>query len=180
MTRYTAITVIYNPNSTGSGKTLATELQTKLQSTIPERPVELKCTERVGHGEDLAYELAVATKHPLIISASGDGGYHDVVNGLMRAIKTGAQPVGGLLPAGNANDHFHSLHSGPIEDEIKNENEQQVDLLELTTTVKGQTVTRYAHSYIGIGLTPTVGKELNKTSLNRIKEVAIVTRALLV
>ena len=35
---------------------------------------------------------------------------------------------------------------------------------------------RYAHSYIGIGITPNVGNELNKTDLNPVKELIIAAR----
>jgi diacylglycerol kinase family enzyme len=39
-------------------------------------------------------------------------------------------------------------------------------------------VERYAHSYIGIGLTSKAGKELNKNKLNRFNELVIVLRVL--
>ena len=179
MSEYTSITIIYNPNSTGSGKKLAADLKKTLASVVPKHNVELLQTEHAGHGETLAYDLAIASKRALVISASGDGGYHDVVNGLMRAQAEGAKPVAGILPAGNANDHFKNLHRGDFADAIAGGKHQVIDLLKLTTTIDGQQYTRFAHSYIGIGLTPQAGRELNKTSLNRLKEAWIITRVLL-
>jgi diacylglycerol kinase family enzyme len=175
---YTAAAIIYNPNSTGSGKDLARQLKTDLASAVPGLAVTLIPTEHPGHGEELAYELATATKHPLIISSSGDGGYHEVVNGLMRAIREGATPVAGLLPAGNANDHFHSLHKGDVAAAIAAGHERSIDLLKLAATVDGRPFERYAHSYIGLGLTPQAGHELNQTKLNLIKEIGIVLKVL--
>lgn len=179
MSEYTSITIIYNPNSTGSGKRLATEVKKSLKTLLPSQTVDVTATEYPGHGEVLAYELAKASKRPLIVSASGDGGYHDVVNGLVRAQREGAKPVAGLLPAGNANDHFKTLHRGDFAETIASGKHQVIDLLKLTTTVDGEPYERYAHSYVGIGLTPQAGRELNKTSLNRLKEAWIITRVLL-
>lgn len=178
MARYSAITIIYNPNSTGSGKRQARRLEKKLHSKLPHMPVHVAATEYAGHAETLAYEAAMGSKHPLIISASGDGGYHEVINGLMQAVRDGAEPVAGLLPAGNANDHHRNLHRGDIAEAIEKQHEQVVDLLKLTAVSEGRPITRYAHSYIGVGLTPKVSQELNKTNLNRLKEMWIVTKVL--
>jgi diacylglycerol kinase (ATP) len=157
---------------------MAQELKHRLGKLMPEQTVTLVPTKYAGHAEKLAYKLALATKRPLIMSASGDGGYHEVINGLMRAQIEGARPIAGLLPAGNANDHFHSLHDMDTAHAIRAGRLQTIDLLHLSGTVKGKTVERYAHSYIGIGLTPKVGQELNKTSLNKFNEVWIVLKAL--
>jgi diacylglycerol kinase family enzyme len=86
--------------------------------------------------------------------------------------------VAGLLPAGNANDHFHSLHEGDVAAAIAAGRERAIDLLELTATVDGQPFERYAHSYIGLGLTPQAGHQLNQTKLNLIKEIGIVLKVL--
>lgn len=177
---YTTIAIIYNPNSTGSSGKLATELEAKLQKRFPKQKIELIATEHAGHGSELAYSLAMASKNPLIISSSGDGGYHDIVNGAMRAQKEGAHPTTGLLPAGNANDHYRNLHQGDLLERIEKQDSTKIDLLNLVGTSRGQPVDLYAHSYIGFGLTPFVGNELNKTKLNLIRETMLVVRALLV
>ncbi len=179
MISYTSITIIYNPNSTGSGKQLAHDLKRDLAALMPNRVVKITPTKYAGHAEKLAIKLAKDSKRPLIISASGDGGYHEVVNGIMKAQPAGATPIAGLLPAGNANDHFHNLHEMDTAKAIKKGAIKKVDLLKLSGRVDGQPFERYAHSYIGIGLTPKVGQELNKTDLNMLKEAWIVLRGLL-
>ncbi|GAC1388044.1 MAG: hypothetical protein NVS1B7_7840 [Candidatus Saccharimonadales bacterium] len=179
MALYTAVFIIYNPNSTGPGKVMAQDLKRSLRQAIPKVPITVTPTQHVGHAELLAYEAATATAHPLIISASGDGGYHEVINGLMSAQLKGCKPVAGLLPAGNANDHYRNLHQGDIVENIVNQHERRIDLLKLNATEHGAPLVRYAHSYIGIGLTPKVGRELNKKKLNRLNEVAIVVKELL-
>lgn len=178
MSPYSTITIIYNPNSTGPGKRLAEELASSLRPRLPDQKVDVTPTQHAGHAETLAYELARGSKNPLIISASGDGGYNEVVNGLMRAKNEGANPTAGLLPAGNANDHFHNLHEGNMAESIMKGNGKDIDLLVLKTIKQGKSLTRYAHSYIGVGLTPKVGQELNKTSLNFFKEAWIVLKVL--
>ncbi|MDB5184985.1 MAG: diacylglycerol kinase catalytic region [Candidatus Saccharibacteria bacterium] len=177
MAAYTAIIIIYNPNSTGSGKTLAEELKQQLDE-ISVQNVKIIATEYAGHAEKLAYTLAKASSRPLVISASGDGGYNEVVNGILRAKNQGAKAVAGLLPAGNANDHYHHLHDGDLITAILNGKTKKIDLLHLSATVDGKPYERYAHSYIGMGLTPKVGQELNKTQLNRLKEMYIVAKSL--
>ena len=175
---YSTIAIIYNPNSTGSGESLANGLEGQIRARLPKQKVELIETEHVGHGEELAYSIAKASKNPLIISSSGDGGYHEVINGALKAKKEGYNPTTGLLPAGNANDHFHNLHSEDLIDLIVGNKSTAIDMLKINSVSKGKAVERYAHSYIGFGLTPVVGNELNKTKLNPINEVWIVAKSL--
>ena len=175
---YTTIAIIYNPNSTGSSEQLARELQEQLNERLPKQRVELIATEHAGHGKELAYSIAMASKNPLIISSSGDGGYHDVVNGAMRAQQEGAHPTTGLLPAGNANDHYRNLHGDDLLDRIEQQKSTKIDLLKISGISKGEPIELYAHSYIGFGLTPFIGKELNKTKLNAIRESWLVVRSL--
>lgn len=180
MAKYTSITIIYNPNSTRAGKASASEFEQQLGAKLPGQNIALVPTEYAGHAEELAYQYAKASKRPLIISASGDGGYHEVVNGLMRAQAEGARPLASLLPAGNANDHFHNLHSQDLVDAIAEAKIQVIDLLKLGyKTRRDRPITRYAHSYIGLGLTPQAGMELNKHRLNPFWEVWISMRAVL-
>jgi len=175
---YTTIAIIYNPHSTRGGESLARETAARIRARLPKQKVELFQTEYAGHGEELAYRVAAASKRALIISSSGDGGYHDVINGAMRAQHEGFQVTTGLLPAGNANDHYHNLHTTDIVDQIAHGKPRQIDLLRLLGTSHGEPIERYAHSYIGFGLTPIVGSQLNKTKLDPIKEVWVVARAL--
>lgn len=177
--KYTTIAVIYNPNSTGSSKTLAKQFAASLHTALPKQKVELIATKYAGHAEELAYKLAKSTKHPLIISSSGDGGYNEVINGALKAQTEGFKPTTGLLPAGNANDHFTNLNKRDLVELITKDISRKIDVLKYTYTAKGEVVERYAHSYIGFGLTPFVGKELNKNKLNLINEVFIVGKAIL-
>jgi diacylglycerol kinase (ATP) len=178
MPGYSAITIIYNPNSTGSGETLAMGLEKQLRKLSPRPRVAVVPTQYRGHAEALAYEIAHATERPLIISSSGDGGYHEIVNGIMRAQKEGAHVVSGLLPAGNANDHFRNLHDKDMLSAIKAGKTQQIDLLKLSYSSEGKDHIRYAHSYIGLGLTPEAGQELNRHKLNLWTEIWIVAKVL--
>src|SRR4051812_3140048 len=109
---YTAITIIYNPISTGSSKKNAEKLYRELLQTPLKDIVYLRATEYAGHAEELAYELATASQRPLVISSSGDGTYNEVVNAMLKAKEEGRSAVCGLLPSGNANDHYHSVHKG--------------------------------------------------------------------
>jgi len=177
--KYTTIAVIYNPNSTGSSKQLAETFKANLLKQAPKQKIELIPTEYAGHAEKLAYDIATSSAHPLIFSSSGDGGYNEVINGVMKAQLEGAHPIAGLLPAGNANDHYHNLHNEDIIDQILHKEPRTIDLLTLRAKSKGKQVQRYAHSYIGLGVTPLVGKELNKYKLTIFNEAWVVGRALL-
>lgn len=175
---FTTIAIIYNPNSTGSSQELAKQYSKMLKKRLPKQKIELIGTDHAGHAEELAYSIAKASKRPLIVSSSGDGGYNEVVNGAVKASLEGATPTTSLLPAGNANDHYRNLSDDTLVDDIVNEKILRLDVLKLVGTVKGKRSVRYAHSYIGFGLTPQVGNELNKTKLNLIKETAVVAKAL--
>ena len=176
--KFTTIAVIYNPNSTGPSKKLAESFKADLLSKLPTQKIELIATEHAGHAEELAYTIAKQTTSPLIVSSSGDGGYHEVINGALRAQAEGATPTTGLLPAGNANDHYNDLHTGDIIDLIVNQEPTEIDVLTLTGVSKGKNVQKWSHSYIGFGLTPKVGRELNKTKLNALNEAWIVIKTL--
>ena len=177
MTHYSTIAIIYNPNSTGASKSYAQELYENLQRELPDQKSSLLATKHAGHAEELAYSLADKHTNPLIISSSGDGGYHEVINGVLRAQSEGAKPTTALLPAGNANDHHRNLHSSSLIRRITKGESQAIDILTLEGQTKGKRIKRYAHSYIGFGLTPHVGKELNKTSLTRLNEILLVIRS---
>lgn len=175
---YTTIAVIYNPNSTNASKVMAEEFAGKVRKRLPRQKVELHATTHAGHAEELAYLIARKEKNPLIISASGDGGYNEVINGAVKAIKQGRAVTTGLLPAGNANDHHRSLYETDLVELLIKNQTRQIDLLKLTSTAGGQPVERYAHSYIGFGLTAKIGRELNAAKLTFFKEVWLVVRSL--
>ena len=175
---YSIIAIIYNPKSTGSSKSLAQSLYKRLETKMPNQHIELIATKRAGHAHDISYEIAKKYKQPLIISSSGDGGYNEVINGALKAQSEGAHPITSILPAGNANDHHRNLHDSSLIDQIVGMESKNIDVLSVHCYVEGKMVTRYAHSYVGFGLTPRVGRELNKSKLNRFTETLLVTKSL--
>ncbi len=179
MTRYSAIIIIYNPNSTGPSKTKALEVAKTIRESLPRSIVKTIATKHRGHAETIAYRHARATARPLILSSSGDGGYHEVVNGVMRASLQGARVTTGLIPAGNANDHYHSIHDGDLVASIEQGKSRKIDLLQITSRRNGKPYSRYAHSYIGFGFSPRVGQALTQKKLNRLNEVWITFRTLI-
>jgi diacylglycerol kinase (ATP) len=181
MATYTSITVIYNPKSTGSGKELSKDFEEEIHQQLPDLSITIVPTRHPGHAREIAYEASLATKRPLIISASGDGGYNEVINGVMEAQikKPGILHTTGLLPAGNANDHFQSIYQNDIVSLIKTEKHQKIDILKVSITTANKTRVHYAHSYVGLGLTPHVGIELNKVKLNKISEFFVSAKALM-
>jgi diacylglycerol kinase family enzyme len=167
------ITVIFNPQSTGPAPQRAEELKDTLADRLPDIPLRLCPTERAGHARELAAQAA-ATGRPLIVSVSGDGGYNEVVDGVMHAGNPNA--VCAVLAAGNANDHRRSTGEQPLVDAIVTGDVRHIDLLRLTVGSDSGARTRYAHSYIGMGLTPIVAIDLEKGGKGSFKEIVSVVR----
>jgi len=167
------ITVIFNPQSTGPAPQRAEELKNTLADRLPDVPLHLRPTERAGHARELAAQAA-ATGRPLIVSVSGDGGYNEVVDGVMHAGNPNA--VCAVLAAGNANDHRRSTGEQPLADAIVTGDVRHIDLLRLTVGSDSDAHTRYAHSYIGMGLTPIVAIDLEKGGKGSFKEIVSVVR----
>ena len=102
MSPFDRIVIIFNPHSTGDAPRSAEELHAELTRRLPAVPVELCPTRYAGHARDLAREAA-GTGRPLLVSVSGDGGYNEVVDGVMQA--GNSEAVCAVRAAGNANDH---------------------------------------------------------------------------
>ena len=168
---FDAVEIVFNPNSTGDAQERAEELAKQLAERAPELPVQLRPTERAGHGREIAGDAARAGR-PLVVSVSGDGGYNDVVNGLMDAGADSAYAA--VLAAGNANDHRRVTRERPLADAILDGDVSKLDLLRMS--VDDGREPRYAHSYIGLGITPTVALELEKGGKGSIKEVISTIR----
>jgi diacylglycerol kinase family enzyme len=173
MASFDRVALIFNPNSTGDAERLAGELREELGRRLPELPVELLPTQHAGHARDLARD-AVAGGRPLVVSVSGDGGYNEVVNGVMDA--GNAEATCAVLAAGNANDHRRTTRRRPLADAIVEGAVTHIDLLRLAVD-GAESWTRYAHSYIGLGLTPIVAVDLEKGSKGSFKEMVTVVRA---
>ncbi len=166
MTAFSRAYIIFNPNSTGDSQAIAKEFCRDLRKLRPKTKVVLQETSHAGHGEELGHELTNKYKDLLLVSASGDGGYNELVNGVMKAVDEGAAaPICAVLPGGNANDHHSFIAKRPLIEAIADDGLIKVDLLQIEA-VK----TRYAHSYVGLGLTPLVAVELNKHKLSALKE----------
>jgi diacylglycerol kinase family enzyme len=163
------VVLIFNPQSTGDAEEKAGKLRDELAERVPDLPVELVPTERAGHARELA-EQAAADGAPLVVSVSGDGGYSEVVDGIMRSGSDRA--VAAVLPAGNANDHRRATRERPLADAIVAGEVARMDLLRLTV---GEQV-QWAHSYIGLGLTPVVATDLEKGSKGSLREIVSVVR----
>lgn len=177
MTNYDHIALIFNPNSTGDAPATAEKLRQDLKSLG--REATMTPTMHAGHAEELAYAITKKYRRPLIISVSGDGGYHEVINGAMRAkIERGElKPVVAVAAAGNANDHRRVVRAKPLAAVIAEHQPTPIDLLKLTVKTRDKRLERYAHSYIGFGVTPAIAVELNRHSLSRRKELEIILRS---
>jgi diacylglycerol kinase (ATP) len=173
--RFDRVVVICNPRSTGDGPGNAEELRAQLTRRLPGTAVHLAQTTRAGHGEELAEAAVVENPATLVVAASGDGGYHEVVNGVMQARRR--RPGAGacaVLASGNANDHANAVQERPLVEAIVAGVVSPMDLLEVL--VDGREP-RYAHSYVGLGITPVVAVEFNRHELNAVKESFLAVRS---
>jgi diacylglycerol kinase family enzyme len=168
------IVIIFNPHSTGNAPLSAEELRDTLAQRLPGVPLELSPTQHAGHARDLARAAAVPGR-PLVVSVSGDGGYNEVVNGVMDAGNDRA--VCAVRAAGNANDHRRTTRERPLADAIVAGDIRRIDLLRLTVGTGPDARTRYAHSYIGVGLTPVVAVDLEKGGKGSWREIVSVVRS---
>jgi len=173
--RFESITIIFNPNSTGNAPQLAEQLRDRLAELLP-YPAEIRMqpTEHAGHAVDLAREAAAGGGRVLVVSVSGDGGYNEVVNGVMQSGNRDA--VCAVMAAGNANDHRRTVGTQPLEEAIAEGRIRHIDLLRIDAGTGEESGGAYAHSYIGFGLTPVVATELEKGSKGSLKEMVSVVR----
>ncbi len=170
MAHFDRVVLIFNPQSTGDAQNKAQELRDELAVRVPELLVELVETQHAGHARELAADAA-ASGRPLIVSISGDGGYNEVVDGAMRAGNDNAACA--VLAAGNANDHDRTTAEHPLVDAIVSGEVCRIDLLRLTV----DDTSRYAHSYIGLGISPAVALDLEKGGKGSLREVFTTARA---
>ncbi|MEI4270794.1 diacylglycerol kinase family protein [Klenkia sp. LSe6-5] len=172
------VVIVFNPHSTGDAPTLARELRDDLAERHPDLPIQLAPTQRAGHGRELA-AAAARDGRPLVVSVSGDGGYNDVVNGLMDAGNPDA--VAAVRGAGNANDHRRATKRRPLDAAVSHAlrtgTTSRFDLLRLSVTpAGGDPWVRYAHSYIGLGITPVVAVDLEQGGKGSWREIVAVVR----
>jgi diacylglycerol kinase family enzyme len=177
------IVIIANPVSRRNGAKIGNILHHKLSTLMPEMPIDVLLTQSKTHAKQLAKFEALLPRNPLIISAGGDGMYNEVINGVLLAGHQGRhQPITAVYKAGNANDHYHSLHHWSKKAFLRKVLEgqtQKIDLLKLTVQEKNESQVIYAHSYIGIGFSADGAKALNQLRpKNRLHETVVVINAL--
>lgn len=170
MAEFTRIVVIYNPKSTGATRERSLRFQRRAQKYLG-IPVEIVATLHRGHAEELAKSYAEADDNTMIISCSGDGGYHEVVNGVLTSKKPGA--VLGLLPGGNANDHYAHMHSPQLLSRISARDATAVDVLRIRSSAGWE---RYAHSYVGFGMTAELNEILQRYDFRPFREIGLVVK----
>jgi diacylglycerol kinase (ATP) len=166
--------VIFNPGRAGMGARIEA-LQRELAVDLPGLPVDLLPTEYAGHARALARTEA-GRGAPLILSVSGDGGYNDVVNGVMDV--PGSKAVCSVIPAGNANDHFRSLPARTFTDALRTGEVRHIDLLRVAFRSGSREQVQYAHSYVGFGLTPLMAIGIEKGGKGKVVELISVARTL--
>lgn len=177
------IAIIYNPKSTGDASKIAKDLADSVNGhyEVVQKRATLYPTKRAGDAIELAYDIAQKYARPLIVSVSGDGGYNEVINGVMAAKKLfpAQQPVVAVMGAGNANDHERVVRDNtPLIRLIRKADIKSIDLISLTAESDDFALSRYAHSYIGFGITPEVGHELNKHEKTRWNEMWLTLKTL--
>jgi len=150
-------------------------LQRDLAAGLPGLPLELLPTEFAGHARELARGEA-GRGAPLILSVSGDGGYNEVVNGVMDV--PGSKAVCTVLPAGNANDHYRSLPVRTFTEAVSPGVGRRIDLLRITLRTGTQERVLYAHSYVGFGLTSLMAIGIEQGGKGKVLELVSVARTL--
>lgn len=164
------IVIIYNPKSTGKSERNAKSFQKRARKKL-KIPVEVIATEGRGHARTMAKKIANDRAGTMIISSSGDGGYNEVVNGVLESKNPSS--VLGLLPSGNANDHYHYVHHGDVLKRIQRGSVEFIDVLKITTT---SGLVAYAHSYAGLGMTSEINDVLMQYAFKPFREISLVVR----
>jgi len=167
------VVLIYNPTNPLGPRTLATTVCQDLHGRLPALPVAMQPTRYAAHARELAAAEA-ETGRPLIVAVSGDGIYNEVVNGIMDVASNSA--VAAVAAGGNANDHRRSTRRMSLVDAIVRGRERRLDLLQLTVQTGESRWSRYAHSYIGFGLTPLMAIGLKRDKKGTVKELISVMR----
>nr|WP_307869306.1 diacylglycerol kinase family protein [Arthrobacter pascens] len=168
------VALIFNPTKAGMADRIR-DLQRDLAAELSDWQVDLLPTEYAGHARDLARSVA-AVGSPLIVSVSGDGGYNEVVNGVMDVPASSA--VCTVLPAGNANDHHRSMPARPLMEAIREGRVHRIDLLRITFGGAHWGQVQYAHSYVGFGLTPLMAIGIEQGGKGKFLELVSVARTL--
>jgi diacylglycerol kinase (ATP) len=170
---YDVALLVYNPHSTGGAEDRARSLQKALADLAPQLEVRLVPTEYAGHAREIAADAA-RTTNAVVVSVSGDGGYNEVVCGVMDGGQDGRPgAVAAVLPAGNANDHRRATRRRPLAEAIAEGGVEHLDLLRVAVDDEPA---RWAHSYVGLGITPVVALDLEKGGKGSFREILTTIR----
>jgi len=131
-------------------------------------------TKSSGHAEEIGKEYAKRDTKTLLISSSGDGGYNEMINGVLKY--AAKHVVTAVMPSGNANDHYHATATDDLVRRIVVAKKREIDVLEVTAKQDSRPWKRYAHSYVGVGMTAYIGKKLTQSNLNALNEKWMVLR----
>jgi diacylglycerol kinase (ATP) len=153
------IKVILNPYS---NRWNALKRKGELESALKQAGLEydLQITEFPRHGTELA-KRAASDGYRTIISAGGDGSFHEVVNGIMQASSDEYElPNFGIMPLGTANDLAVNLKL-PLDllaaaKIIAQNSFTWMDLGRVTYHVDGTERTVFFGNNSAIGLEPTI------------------------
>ena len=174
------VAIIYNPKSTRDAHALAKKTKHAIESQANAKKkrlaIELIPTQHQYHAEQITAAYALSRRPVIILSASGDGGYNEVVNGALS--HRFSRVITGVLPGGNANDHHASITSGKQIDHIVDGIITRLDVIELNSYVDGSPYRRIAHSYAGIGISARVAGRIDESRPNLIGEKALLLHAL--
>lgn len=170
--KFHTVVVIYNPNSTGDSEKNAKDFANEIGSLSADMNVEIVATKYAGHAEEIARSFA-NDEGVVVVSSSGDGGYNEVINGVLLS---GGKCSVAVLPSGNANDHHRAVGSENLADNIVKAKTRRIETIKIETRVDAKPWKRFAHSYIGFGLTPKIGKVLTESRPNVVTEKWYVLR----
>ena len=174
--RYDIVTIIYNPASTNNSSKQITDLKHAVQKLKISVKVIATPTKYAGHAFVIAKNAALSSSNPLIISVSGDGGFHEVINGVIAG--NNKRAVCSVEGSGNANDHWRTVHDRRSIVDRLHKPPKKIAVLKLQINGPLKKIV-YAHSYIGLGLSAKVAQLLNRSELNGWIEKKILFKAIL-
>ena len=166
------IIVIFNPQSTRPGTTTGRGAGTAWRDRLPDvpvRPVPHRARRHARTGR-------AGRRHRT--SADRVGQRRRRLQRSRRRGHAGRQPERRLRRDGRRQRQRPPPNTGeqPLVDAIVAGEVRHIDLLRLTVGSDSDAHTRYAHSYIGMGLTPIVAIDLEKGGKGSLKEIVSVVR----